>query len=197
MTNLLARILLSIMVLPLGVMCFATLAFALVGQTRRDEEAIIAAMALTAAMVAGYWLVLWRKSVMWTPSRVGRTIAGTIGCLVAGAVLGATIRSLSRVNDETFAVIFGGIFAIVLWLPVTVLLWRETAAERAERIRQSAGDVVFCPRCGYNMTGLYEPRCPECGSRFTLNQLYAAQQHHEIGDASTVMEDAARDDVTV
>jgi hypothetical protein len=195
MTNLLARILLSIMVLPLGVMCFATTAIVLLRQMPGDS-AIVVAMTATVVLVAAYWLWLWRKSVVWTPSRVSRTIAGTIGCLVAGAVLGAVIMTVPRMNEATFAVFFGGVFAIVLWLPVTVLLWRETAAERAERIGQSAGDVVFCPRCGYNMTGLYEPRCPECGSRFTLNQLYAAQQHHEIGDASTVMEETGTEDAT-
>ncbi len=30
-----------------------------------------------------------------------------------------------------------------------------------------------CPACEYNMTGLYEARCPECGKLYTLDQLFA------------------------
>lgn len=29
-----------------------------------------------------------------------------------------------------------------------------------------------CPICGYNMRGLSEPNCPECGSRFTWNEIF-------------------------
>ncbi len=28
-----------------------------------------------------------------------------------------------------------------------------------------------CPACGYNLTGLDEPRCPECGGRYTWKEL--------------------------
>ena len=51
----------------------------------------------------------------------------------------------------------------------------ETARERAERLNASGRDGVVCPTCGYNLTGLTEPRCPECGSQFTLDQLLASQ----------------------
>jgi hypothetical protein len=30
---------------------------------------------------------------------------------------------------------------------------------------------VHCPRCGYNLRGLTEPRCPECGFEFDFAQL--------------------------
>lgn len=28
-----------------------------------------------------------------------------------------------------------------------------------------------CPKCGYNLTGLREARCPECGATYTLDEL--------------------------
>ena len=69
-------------------------------------------------------------------------------------------------------IILACIAAIPLWLVLTLLIWRETPAERAERLQASAGKALFCPKCNYNMTGLYEARCPECGERFTLDQLH-------------------------
>ena len=30
----------------------------------------------------------------------------------------------------------------------------------------------LCPRCGYNLTGLADDRCPECGMRFTCELRY-------------------------
>jgi len=35
----------------------------------------------------------------------------------------------------------------------------------------SITDDVFCPLCDYNLRGLIEPRCPECGSRYEWDDL--------------------------
>lgn len=73
----------------------------------------------------------------------------------------------------------GGGVVPIAWVLATVLIWRETPAERMERISAAGGDAVCCPICGYNMTGLHESRCPECGSKFTLDQLLAGQPARE------------------
>lgn len=46
-------------------------------------------------------------------------------------------------------------FVIILALPTALLWWRDR--------RPPAG---HCRNCGYNLTGLPEPRCPECGLVF-------------------------------
>jgi hypothetical protein len=37
----------------------------------------------------------------------------------------------------------------------------------------SITDDAFCPLCNYNLRGLTEPRCPECGHRFAWKDLIA------------------------
>jgi hypothetical protein len=52
----------------------------------------------------------------------------------------------------------------------TVLVWRETAAERLAPLTAHGVPAIACPLCGYNRAGLTEAGCPECGGRFTLEQ---------------------------
>ncbi len=65
--------------------------------------------------------------------------------------------------------------AIVMWLIATVFIWRETAGERAARVKGPGKRAVTCPTCGYNLTGSSECRCPECGSKFTVDELMGLQ----------------------
>jgi hypothetical protein len=41
---------------------------------------------------------------------------------------------------------------------VTALFWRF------DRIIAREPRGTYCTRCGYDLTGLTEPRCPECGT---------------------------------
>lgn len=44
---------------------------------------------------------------------------------------------------------------------------------------QSVADEIHCPLCDYNLRGLNEPRCPECGSRYAWSDLFdAARRLH-------------------
>lgn len=184
MTNLLARILLAIMLLPLAATVYLVVVFAMISGPGSDQAAFLTATLVTIAFVVIYWLWLWRKSVRWTPARVGHTLLGAAGCIVAGIIVAAFLNSVSRIRELSFCFFVAGLVSIVSWLPLTVLIWRETTDERADRLRHVAGDVLCCPRCGYNMTGLHEARCPECGAQYTLNQLIAAQHKQEIADAA-------------
>ena len=190
MTNLVSRILLAILLIPLSAILYCCLGVVL-SDRLRSEFAILWTHIFVGAFIVLYWLVLWHRSVLWTGWRKGMTLLAGVGCLAAGAVSGLFIIARIPYGREP-AIFMGGLLAIVLWLVVSVLLWRETAAERAERIRQAGGEVLFCPRCGYNMTGLYESRCPECGTRLTLDQLYAAQRRPGLEETGVPGDQAAK-----
>jgi len=177
MSALVARILLAILMFPLAFCIWLALMDGLHRLGWGSEPALICGSAVTALLAMTYWVLLWRQSVRWTPHRIAKTGLAVLGC----SFLALAIAAASRPPDRGVTITLAGACAVTVWVALTVLIWRETPAERAERIRQAAPDVLSCPKCGYNMTGLHEARCPECGSRFTLDQLVAAQKQDQLG----------------
>ena len=182
MSRLVSRILLSVFMFPLATIVYV-LVF-VVGADMRwgtryspvgETELFLASGAATSAFVAVYWCLLWRSSVRWDSRRVIGAWLGAAGALGAGAFAGVCAGVLVPRSGSGFGAFVGGVLAIVLWLIATVVIWRETPAERAQRVRASGRSAVTCPTCGYNLTGLSESRCPECGSKFTLDELLALQ----------------------
>ena len=90
--------------------------------------------------------------------------------MLVGGLMGSFLFYGVRLPAVPASLIGGG-FVPIVWVLATVLVWRETPQERIERLIAAGTDAVCCPVCGYNMTGLRESRCPECGSTFTLDQL--------------------------
>ena len=112
-----------------------------------------------------YWWLLWRSSVRWTPRRIRLTWGAVVGSAVLGIAHSLTLPyNVSSVGTA-------------IWLLTSTLIWRETRAERTARYSDptTAGPVVSCPACNYNMAGLRESKCPECGASLTLDQLFAEQ----------------------
>ena len=139
--------------------------------------------ASTWIFIAIYWCLLWRSSVRWNPRRLSLTWIAAGGALAAGTVIGGLagiVMSGSGPDGTGFGTFIGSVSAIVLWVVATVFIWRETPSERAQRIASSSDSAIACPTCGYNLTGLSESRCPECGSKFTLDELLAAQPNHKV-----------------
>jgi len=63
----------------------------------------------------------------------------------------------------------------------------ELQAEATQReAHQQAGIPPFplhlCPTCNYNLTGLTEFRCPECGNEFTLSEARASGATGDMSD---------------
>jgi hypothetical protein len=174
MSRLIARILLSIFIFPLASLIYLIAFLTYVENVRyrpyRDEIAFIFAGLLTWGFIALYWWLLWRSSVRWTNERSALTVGAVLVASIAGAIAGAATTGI----DNEFGCFIGSVTAPLLWLVATVFLWRESTSERGARLNQNKNTLV-CPTCGYNLTGLQTPRCPECGTQFTLDQLIAQQ----------------------
>jgi len=176
MSHLVSRILLAILMFPLATVFYIIVLVMGEHWIRRnlgsETYLFIWASLITWGVVAVYWCLLWKSSVKWNSDRILFTFLAAIVAVFVSSVVGMMAGS-SMPND--FPMFIGGILAIILWLIGTVLIWRETPAERAKRLAASPASAVSCPTCGYNLTGLTETRCPECGSKFTINELLASQ----------------------
>ena len=176
MSRLVSRILLTVLLFPSATL-WLFLSFLFIERLliSRDDTAAVFATASTCAYMAAYWLLLWYGSVSWTAQRIYRTMMLTIAAAAVGAAIGVAIARVLPYSDPELGVCGGMLSGAIVWIILTILAWRETPAERAARMSRANADALVCPTCGYNLTGLREPRCPECGTQFTLNELYAAQ----------------------
>jgi hypothetical protein len=178
MSRLIASILLSILLFPLGAVLYLVV-FVVCMEARwfgryNDELGLVVAGLVTSALAAWYWVAVWRKAVNWTPARVASTRTAAAVAVGIGVMAGMATGALER----EFGYFIGSITPALLWLVATVLVWRETDEERSARLRlqNRRGDqpAVPCPTCGYDMTGLRGTRCPECGCEFTVDEIVAA-----------------------
>jgi len=180
MSRLVARILLTILLFPLASLLYFV-AFLFCERQMRYGGAFsrgwfslcfVLSGLVTWSAMALYWTLLWRQSVRWTGTRIGQTLLSALGAAVAATLAGAFVET--AIGNEV-GIFLGSAAAPLLWLAATVLIWRESDAERVARLKRMGTDTIVCPACGYNLTGLKEARCPECGAQYTLNELLAAQ----------------------
>jgi len=61
------------------------------------------------------------------------------------------------------------LFAFLLWRDGYVRGWRAARAV-----------PPTCPQCGYNLSGLSQCRCPECGATYELDKLWRASIHIDM-----------------
>jgi hypothetical protein len=185
MTRTIARLILAMLLLPATGAVFLLSAFvAIPGGGPPTVGRLLALWAVVYLFIGAYWLALWRGVVRWTRRRVLLTALATGLALVGGAAFGAVGLAINFRMPPPIAILLGGGFVPIVWVLATVVVWTETRAERADRLRALGGPrAVACPICGYSLAGLTEARCPECGGRFTLDQLLAAQ-----ADAGAVVE---------
>lgn len=172
MTQLIARLMLAAMLLPLSValLVMLTMLMSLNGNPKPIEVTLL--WVGVDGFVVAYWLWVWKDLVHWTPSRRGWTVAAGGAAILVSTLFGAVVYLLGRPPLAASIMVGGGPSPIV-WVFLTILIWRESATERRDRLRSTGSQVIPCPVCGYNLTGLRDARCPECGASFTLNELMA------------------------
>ena len=181
MSKLVSRILLTILLFPSAALLLFVL-FIFLEPQMRDETAIVIATMATCGYIIAYWVALWWKSVVWTPGRVQTTVGCAAGAAGVGVTLGLMIAATFPYGADELAFFTGSLVATVLWIIGTICIWRENQSERAARLRRAGADTIVCPACGYNLTGLREARCPECGAQYTLNELLAGQTSREAAE---------------
>jgi hypothetical protein len=184
MTRLVARLVLAMLCLPIAAVLFVMLfVFAVALFPTANGPPSLAAIALAwsvvYAFIAAYWVWLWAGVIKWTPRRRMLTFAAVPAAVSVGLALGLTLDWLFGRRGAPIEIIFAFSAAIPpgVWMLLTVIVWRETRDERAARLAATGADTLACPVCAYNMTGMHSSDCPECGARFTIDQLIAAQSH--------------------
>jgi hypothetical protein len=188
MTRLIARLILAMLLLPVtGALWVFGFALMVSVRTPPSLFAIGALYGVVYAFVGAYWVLLWRGAVRWTRGRIVNTIAAGAASIVVGVGIGIGASWVVRVAPQELCMLLAGGTVPILWVLATVLIWRETPAERVARLARLGRDAVVCPICGYNLAGLREARCPECGTQFTLDKLLATQPEldHSLVDAAS------------
>lgn len=180
MTRLVARLILAMLILPCTGVVFVIagmLNIAFAALTGRPS--VVGALGLwlvTYAFIAFYWVTLWRSLVRWTPARVWLTIGAGFGSVLVGLFFAAAMLMTPMAAEPVPIIVISGGPAPIVWVLLTVFIWRETPSERAARLASIGPGGVVCPVCSYNLTGLHSSDCPECGARFTVDGLLAAQR---------------------
>jgi hypothetical protein len=135
-------------------------------------QAFFIADILTAAIISIGWIGIWRSHVCWTRARIIWT--GTAWCLALAAGIGAHILTWFLWIGVEAGCVLAGLSWWAAWIFGTAIVWRENRHERMQRTTGSIAPMIRCAGCGYNMSGLYEARCPECGAQYTLDQIVAS-----------------------
>ena len=177
MTRTVARLILAMLLLPCTGAVFLLLFLALI-PTSGGPPAVGRLVLLWCVLyifVGGYWIMLWRDMVQWNFQRVRLTAVATVVSLAGGLAVALGCMAINRQLPAPIAVLIGGGTVPITWVLATVLIWRETSTERLTRLTAHGMPAISCPLCGYSLAGLTEARCPECGARFTLDQIILAR----------------------
>jgi hypothetical protein len=115
-----------------------------------------------------------------------------IGAVATSTMLNTTVLfdPFDQVSDSGADLVISVIVAFMIIGTIGGLLNIGLAALKDRLVeRPKIQDGTLCPTCAYTIVGLPEPRCPECGNRFTPQELEASppsckRQWRRVGLAS-------------
>ena len=122
------------------------------------------------------------------------TFVGSVAYILAGVILmliGVWLAPNEAHHDAIVSIVT--LLAVPIGLLTGVYCVRAIVAARVRRLayeRALAFAAGVCPVCGYSLRGLPEPRCPECGERFSEAEYSSVPQ--QTAAAATSDRDAAR-----
>lgn len=182
MTRIVVRILVSLLCVPaVAVLC--ALGGAMVSELRLfgEDAAIVGAFSVAPLLGAAAWLAVWSRVIRWTARRWCST-------LLIGAAVAALDGAVGWVSHATFrrgwldwsfvASMLNLLIGLSGWIGC-LWVWTETTRERFQRLQHAQSGGGMCPVCRYDMRGLTNLRCPECGGQFTLGEVQDAHRRAE------------------
>jgi hypothetical protein len=126
------------------------------------------AIALSAIIAAGVWILIWRRAVAWSLFVIRQTSVSALLCfglpVAAQFLFWNQVTAVAEVIVACLPVLGWG-----AWMAVTINMWPVGVSD-PQRIMVSPR----CLKCGYLLIGLRSTRCPECGDEPTLDQLWKA-----------------------
>lgn len=168
MTKWLSRLTLTGLLFPVG---FVILLFSRIYSARSLGFSMHSSMQLagfvTFVTTITCYILIWRGMVNWTRWRQRATVAAVALSHPIGIPLGILISQ----GDDDFGWFLSAVLPIAVVVLASVPIWIQSPFKRKPLPPMS----VPCPQCGYDLRGLSEARCPECGTRFTLEQLVRSQ----------------------
>jgi hypothetical protein len=180
MPRVVARLLITILLIPIAIVFHVAvgglcsyLAY-LLAQSLPDTEVFQAVLVVVGLAIAGavslvVFFPLWRGVVAWTPRRRASTVRTAVYAALLAAAQAVGWFVLFADPERSSAIADAGIvFTTLLVMIVWVIVWIETPAERTKRLGVHGIAKALCPNCRYDMSGLTNLRCPECGLEYSL-----------------------------
>jgi hypothetical protein len=128
------------------------------------------------------WQLIWRDRLRTYPVGTAVRVGAVGGAFSAGVAVLVALDLATGGRVTELAVFLGSVSVPVTWLLLTITMWNNGPGQRHVE-DSTVEDAVRCLKCGYSMRGLSEARCPECGTRYTLDELLAAQPGREWDEA--------------
>lgn len=66
------------------------------------------------------------------------------------------------------------VLTAAVFLVAAFLLWRHGYVRGWRAARKGP---PICMKCGYNLSGLTQCRCPECGTEYRIEELWRGRRH--------------------